>query len=238
MVMIGILLALQINNWNEERIQKKKANTQLENLVEALEKDIERLSAVQTVNDFRSKSLNYILIMAGYNTLSTDTLFTQIDSSFIWDGRILNDTIDTQLIELGFIWSFRNNPFSTNRMAIDELMNTGMFSHVDNELIKSINHYYERTGWRYNDGWENLEISRMKEFQDYVRDEFGIILRDVSAAGRLFVLLQADPQFALRINEIAYLAGVRKHSARITKELAMNLVKEIDKVLSDSNVSP
>jgi hypothetical protein len=238
LVMIGILLALQINNWNEERVQKRKANTQLENLIEALEKDIERLNAVQTVNDFRSKSLNYMLIMAGYNTLSTDTLYTQIDSSSIWNGRILNDTLDTQLIEQGFIWSFRNNPFSTNRMAIDEIMNTGMFSHIDKELIKSINHYYERTGWAYNDGWENMDISRMKEFQDYVRDEFGILLRDVSATGRLFVRLQADPQFALRINELAYLAGARKHSAKITKEMALNLVKEIDKVLPDSNKSP
>jgi hypothetical protein len=53
LVVIGILIALQVNNWNEERAKEIALQAHLKNLVEDLNQDIGSLSAWSGVNEFR-----------------------------------------------------------------------------------------------------------------------------------------------------------------------------------------
>ncbi len=43
LVVIGILIALQINNWNEERIQKQELNDILQSIANGVQSDIREL---------------------------------------------------------------------------------------------------------------------------------------------------------------------------------------------------
>ena len=45
LVIIGILIALQINNWNDKRIEKKELNTSLHSMIEELNQNIQFLDA-------------------------------------------------------------------------------------------------------------------------------------------------------------------------------------------------
>lgn len=50
LVMIGILLALQVNNWNETRSKQTQITTYLENLLNSLNDDVKRLSDTKKAN--------------------------------------------------------------------------------------------------------------------------------------------------------------------------------------------
>ena len=52
LVMIGILLALQVNNWNEERKNNSIRKSYLENLKVDLKKDLENLEELNTINTY------------------------------------------------------------------------------------------------------------------------------------------------------------------------------------------
>jgi hypothetical protein len=46
LVVVGILIALQINNWNEQRIEQKEIREYALNLSAAIERDLEMLMPV------------------------------------------------------------------------------------------------------------------------------------------------------------------------------------------------
>ncbi|MFT6996019.1 MAG: sensor domain CHASE-containing protein, partial [Maribacter sp.] len=48
LVVIGILIALQINNWNEEKIQKQELNDILQSVANGLESDLRELNLLST----------------------------------------------------------------------------------------------------------------------------------------------------------------------------------------------
>jgi sensor domain CHASE-containing protein len=56
LVVIGILIALQINNWNEERIKDNAVRSHLESLADAIEDDIRELTISMEFNEFRFHS--------------------------------------------------------------------------------------------------------------------------------------------------------------------------------------
>jgi len=61
LVVIGILIALQINTWNQERLVKQEIKTNLINLSSAIKQDLELLKEIEALNDFRSNSILQIL---------------------------------------------------------------------------------------------------------------------------------------------------------------------------------
>ena len=61
LVMIGILLALQVNNWNENRKERNLENRYLHRLAADLEKDIESFSRSLNANESRKKRAEFLL---------------------------------------------------------------------------------------------------------------------------------------------------------------------------------
>lgn len=61
LVVIGILIALSINNWSEERMSNKQIHLLLGNLVKSIEEDIGYLNWTANLNEFRSNSLYSLL---------------------------------------------------------------------------------------------------------------------------------------------------------------------------------
>ncbi len=102
LVVIGILIALSINNWNEQRKTNELLNLYQENIVFELEQDLKHLSELDSLSKMRKRSLdNYI---AYYNSEKIDIniLKTKADST-----------------QLGF------PIFNTNSYSIQDLMTTG-----------------------------------------------------------------------------------------------------------------
>ena len=74
LVVIGILIALQINNWNEERKDRIKEREVLQNLEESLENSIRKLEAHIYTNDFGSLSSDIIISIIDNNLAYNDSL--------------------------------------------------------------------------------------------------------------------------------------------------------------------
>ena len=121
LVMIGILLALQVNNWNEKRISSRLAISNLESLKEDLLSDLNELKTNEEYLDlYESSGVNV------WNHLYK--LGVDVDSS-----RLNSDFMRLQL--------FRE--FLPSKTAYDNLISTGGINLLrDPQLQKLLNVYY------------------------------------------------------------------------------------------------
>ncbi|WP_411766424.1 DUF6090 family protein [Winogradskyella sp. A3E31] len=114
LVVIGILIALQINNWNEER----KANSEEQNLFKNLKIDFEsRLLEFKEMNSAREVATNSLLRL--------NKIIAQKDSLFI-EAEI--DSLLSTLIN-GF-------KFNEEFKMLDVVFNTGLINDIKNENLK------------------------------------------------------------------------------------------------------
>jgi hypothetical protein len=75
LVVIGILIALQIDNWNTERVQKDDARKSYENIKRQVEDDQKELAEAKAINTYLTKAFEYAnkIIISG-NQNKTDSL--------------------------------------------------------------------------------------------------------------------------------------------------------------------
>ena len=112
LVMVGIILALQVNNWNEDRKDKNLKQTFLIKLKSNLQDDILRFNEVSASNE------QYIM---------------RIDSAMLILNNYKNYTTTDLQKHLKFlIFSSR---FNTNRIAFDNLLSLGKINIIDNDSI-------------------------------------------------------------------------------------------------------
>lgn len=113
LVVIGILIALQINNWNSDRLSRKKEKQYLTNIVIDLKKDIESLN---DLSEFRKRRLTG-------------------DSRII--GHINGDPVDN-LDDFTFnvVNSMMERHFTPNNPTYTELISSGNVNLISNDSIK------------------------------------------------------------------------------------------------------
>ncbi|WP_242156385.1 DUF6090 family protein [Aestuariivivens sediminis] len=117
LVMIGILLALQVNNWNEKRIQSITLKKALGQVINDLKQDEETLKIYE---EMEHKHLQYLEALSNrhYNNIKLDSILHNLDHYMY------------------FLES--DNAYST-------LKSNGLFSEIKNEGLKSnLTNYYER----------------------------------------------------------------------------------------------
>ncbi len=114
LVVIGILIALQINNWNENKTKTKKEIFHLENILSNLQDDLKN-----QISPCIEKTGNQIL---GYDLLK---------SGFYEKNNISNDSIRRLLFQFLSQWDL-----VLNTVAFDNLKSTGM-DILSNDSIKS-----------------------------------------------------------------------------------------------------
>ncbi len=95
LVVIGILIALSINNWNEDQKNKALEKYMLENLVENLEQNCDRLKGrIHSISMYRKSGS--VIISAIENNL------TNADSIEDYFHLALMNTSDLQLSDIGY----------------------------------------------------------------------------------------------------------------------------------------
>ena len=112
LVMIGILLALQINNWNEARSQKDQLHQYLATLVKELNNDKEKLMSSKNVNSFRVHSMQRLLQFSGISPFDFGGYVVMgvipYQDNGIWKGP-LPDSINISFIEAAISRVGKNN---------------------------------------------------------------------------------------------------------------------------------
>lgn len=120
LVVIGILIALYINNWNEERQEKRLVQSYAKSLISDLEGDIEAIEEVRS---------QMIELKSRIDSLSNYVRNKSIDD-------LSNLTILMLIIDDGY------SPYSWNRANMEELKSSGALRFKGNmELAKKIASY-------------------------------------------------------------------------------------------------
>ncbi|WP_191859414.1 DUF6090 family protein [Hanstruepera ponticola] len=150
LVVIGILIALQINNWNENRKAQKLAKENYINLLTSLEQD---LIKVKKISNYNKKSL--VALRKIIPTKINDSLF-----------ELNDDDLNTFLIELGF--SVRS--FIPQTGVYNLLTSNNGFDLMKSDKIKSsLIHLYD---YQYK-AYEDLD----KQVDNKYHSQLGTVLR-------------------------------------------------------------
>lgn len=133
LVMIGILLALQVNNWNTNRIEANREQTILKNLRSDFKDNIRELNRIYngTVNSYKS-SVKLLEIIKDDSQINPQEIETLIKS-------IINDFFSLDL----------------NAASIDEIKNSGSLS-----TIKDVKLREQISSWSFieADSEDDIEI--------------------------------------------------------------------------------
>jgi len=81
LVVIGILIALSINNWNQERIQRSKSDELLRGITKDLSRDITTVNRMINYYQLRMNFFERLLPAEDFSGKSIDTLLKVIDSN-------------------------------------------------------------------------------------------------------------------------------------------------------------
>ena len=135
LVVIGILIALQINNWNEEVRRQEAIRVYLANLIEDIENDIKALKRAQDFNNFKYHGLQHMLALSGIEKLSLPEDFTVLPyrASESWN-RPLPENQDKSFLNLVLNISVRWTIPKVDKSTINELNSTGTLSILKNML--------------------------------------------------------------------------------------------------------
>lgn len=120
LVVIGILIALQINNWNIKKHQQDNIKEYTKLLIQDLEEDI---------------------LMINLNMTAMIEISSKIDSLVsIVQNRKIEDISNIDFLCL--TWNLLYRPYMWNRTTIDQLKNSGSLQYIENKsLVKFIGEY-------------------------------------------------------------------------------------------------
>jgi hypothetical protein len=120
LVIIGILIALQVNNWNVERVEQRRVRELAHSLIKDLEADIADLEWIHLQ---MQRTLRNVDTMSEYTRRKTLDQIDNLDLWFLVDGM-----------------EFR--PYEWHRATIEVLKNTGALQTIRNpELVTLLTRY-------------------------------------------------------------------------------------------------
>lgn len=148
LVVFGILIALQINNWNEQRKTEAKELRLLQGLYNTMEDDI--------------KGWNFIMRQNKGCNRSYEIIMNHIDNRLPY-----SDTLDNHFNKTESWWY---HPL--NKSAFETSKNYGLNFISNDELVWQISDLYERLHGIYDDVKEFIEEFHFSESVAYTSDNF------------------------------------------------------------------
>jgi len=228
LVVIGILIALSINNWNETRKSDKQIDLLLKNLVQSIDEDLNYLNKTEILHEFRSNSLAYLLRISGHNLkqLSFVEPVPKHKNNTIWEGSY-PDTLNMDFVNLTMIYSGIHDDVVVNKNVLDELKNTGLYSAIKNDsLKKAINNYYTFVNRNFliEDWNEGLTTS----WREFLRDKYGVLTMQLYFKDDPLSFVKLNESVRVRIHEMIGPARFRSGNASKAIDLAEDVITEIN----------
>ena len=149
LVVIGILIALQINTWNEQRKDQSLEQNFYCKLLEDFELDIENINKLKAESDYKIEKSNQLLLDLHEKNKSVDYL------------------INT------YIQALRTNAFSPSKVAIQDITSSGKLNLLNNETLKQnlLRYYSELDNLLFQ-----LELNRNKSLERAFGYESDVVL--------------------------------------------------------------
>ena len=211
LVVVGILIAVQIDHWSDNKQQREKERAYLEDIKRSLEEDVEKADRVLTFNQMKEMSLDSILIkMQGPNYQQMFySILKHIEPTFEFDLLILK------------------------RVAFDNMVAAESISLISDRTLREIlSEYYT---------FENITQERVKlvsrEYIDLLSPK--LMRREIVKMVGYDLPIQTSPSYRLNedpiiINLMLSLLNICKTQDELViakKEEATSLIQLIDEEL-------
>ena len=136
LVVVGILIALYINNWNQDRSEQSKIKDYAMSLIQDLERDI---------------------LMTHQIKLQNEEIIARIDSlnKYVFDRKIENMS---NLTLLYLTLNKPHRPYVWNRTTISELKNSGALGLINNDSLSKMISKYDAFTYHLDDDFINDRI--------------------------------------------------------------------------------
>lgn len=236
LVVIGILIALSINNWNEQQKQKKQETIYLHNLKDDLS---DQIRALETYIDFENIIIEDTDIIIkhyelnnGFNNM--DSIFPKLnDLAVRWTFNNLNVTL-LEMINSGQINLISNPKLKKELTEFNQLINRFSINTqnnntnlIDNLIVPNIinNTNYGNAGYSYR---------MLNKFKDYYTMSFVTVkdnqLMDLASQN------MNEPKFKLQlINNVTFrgaMSSIQKSGNEGLKAKAIQLKKHLETELN------
>ncbi|ASV31801.1 DUF6090 family protein [Maribacter cobaltidurans] len=138
LVVIGILIALQVNNWNEERKNNEVKQSLVENLIADLKEDIQNLETLNTINTNAENEGFYLASYLDDSLKEIDTL--RLTNSIVFCGYIPNKSLISStyndLINSNNIHLF--NDVKLKKLLDEYYVNNSWFQLLNSRILKTV----------------------------------------------------------------------------------------------------
>jgi hypothetical protein len=155
LVVIGILIALQINNWNEERIVRNEESVYLQRLLDEMVLDSTRLESTIRLSQFKLDASYFIL-----NELE----------------KVNRSNIDTLELVIGTFRIAINITSPPDLTTYEELISTGKLNIIRNKEIKSKISRYKRLVDSYGANRDREFSIQITDYKNHLHHFFSALI--------------------------------------------------------------
>jgi hypothetical protein len=216
LVVIGILIALQINNWNQDKSNASQARKHLTTLKLNLEDDMRQAE---------------ILLSNADSTI-------QFSSTFLDQFKTLKP-IDNK-VQMYIISLMLEHNIEVNKSGIDALINSNSITYINEELqVKILNYYRHIEQLISREENANGDIKLM--YEPYVKENYSWIYNKTNPWPRQTEFYKDDPRLVEKINEKNLLSDKqlevmifgRRFQARRLRNLYNTTIVLAQEIISD-----
>ena len=220
-VVVGILIAFQITNWNEGRADRQKEAEFFENVLENLRSDLVEYDSTLTVTEWR---------MSAINQLNREITGEDIPHSLINPLEVQEVIAPTPEFDFGtagptaiaFMATFEGD-----RSAFDALISNGDIRIIRNKkLLKELQDYYVRM-----DGGDEME-KRLTVFRDQLHEQrsiAGVASTDQMTIDELADIVAEYPAFLASMKGYWHFSEFHRRSIIKERQAAEVLIDRIKK---------
>jgi len=161
LVMIGILLALQVNSWNENRLAKLEEKAILSNLNREFLQNKDALTFVMSENEESYQASLLIMDLIGKSKSELESINTD---------SLIYQTIDF-------------NGFNPSENALSDLLQSGRLQLLKNETLKDLLYQWSRTMITVVDNYDGFDAKIENDLIPYLTKNYS--LKDIDMHGHL-----------------------------------------------------
>jgi hypothetical protein len=231
LVVIGILIALQINNWNEQNTIQENIKAQVSSLISDLKRDKLSFAEVRGFHAFRVHSVLYLLKQ--YGSANDPVLFAEageipaLNETGLFGGPV-PETYDKDFIIRSFSWLLRYINMTARINSMEEFKNTGLLAHFKNQELKTrILDYYDAVTFTFEGDYMDTNPTEMLKKTFTAK---GFAYSEAAVLDQPIEVLLSEPTIrAILINivdESAYRANMSSGMIQTVEQLIQDLEKE------------
>lgn len=230
LVVIGILIALQINEWNQKIEQQQTVRRYLSNLIGDIKQDVSQYDQESESVIFRYHSLQQLLVLLGEEPVKLqlgESIKPLSAQNRIW-SRPLPDQPDSLFIARAFLWSIRDAHPVISKSTYNEMTSTGNYSFLKNQFLKdAINNYYNELEWRFSDTQDLWTLHIMENWRNSLTKS-GVLPQDPFSVEQPLDLLRNNQERIGLLRTLIRSAWYRAVSLNRMHGESLNLIQLIE----------